>query len=171
MARGFDIKIEGLDKLTKKIQQLPATMRKNIGAEIGFAAHEMADLAKVDAPADQGTLRQEITFKKINELNYEYISQAGHSGFVEFGTRTKVQIPSGLQEYADVIIKSASSSLSAKEAIFAWCKRKGIDEKAWYAIYLSVMRVGINPHPFFFKQVDRVKPSLIANIKKVVDNP
>jgi hypothetical protein len=171
MAKAVTVEIQGLERLQKNLNQLPKKLRKEIGAELGFATEQMADYARNDAPADQSFLRQEITVKKIDELDYEYISGADYSPYVEFGTRHKVQIPAGLSEVAaEFKGRKGASSLSVKELIFAWCKRKGIEEKAWYPIYVSLMVNGIAPHPFFFKQVERVRPQLIKNIDNILDS-
>lgn len=38
----------------------------------------------------------------------------------------------------------------ALENIKLWCKKKGIDlKKQRYPILLSILRVGVNPQPFF----------------------
>lgn len=174
MAKGFRIEIEGLKEYKRKLDQLPTKLRKDIGAEIGFAAEEIKGLAQEAAPSDQGILRNEISVKKIDELNYEVISGAEYSPFVEFGTRHKVQIPPGLEEFAGDFtggkhIKTPTS-LSAKEAVFAWCERKGIEKKLWYPIYVSLMVKGVTPRPFFFKQGFVVKPKLEKNIQNVLNN-
>jgi hypothetical protein len=174
MATGFRIEIQGLKELTRKLDQLPTKLRQQIGAEIGFAAEEIKGLAQEAAPADVGFLRNEISVDKIDELHYEVISGAEYSPFVEFGTRHKVQIPPGLEEFASDFslgkhIKTPTS-LSAKEAVFAWCERKGIDKKLWYVIYVSLMVNGVTPHPFFFKQGFIVKPKLEQNIQNVLNN-
>jgi hypothetical protein len=174
MAKGFTVEIEGLQELKRKYDQLPTKLRKDIGAEIGFAAEEIKGLAQEAAPADQGILRNEISVEKIDELNYEVISGAEYSPFVEFGTRHKTQIPPGLEEFASDFAGGGNiktpTSLTAKEAIFAWCERKGIEKKIWYAIYVSLMVKGVTPHPFFFKQGFIVKPKLEANIQNVLNN-
>jgi hypothetical protein len=171
MAKGVTIEVKGLDKLQKQLTGLPSKLKKEVGAEIGFAAEEMAALAKADAPADQSFLRQEISVKKIDELNYEDVSGADYSGYLEFGTRTQVHIPAGLEDEAQAA-KSAkgATSGSVRKAIFEWCRRKGIEESAWFPIYLSIMIKGIKPHPFFFKQLERVRPKLIKNIENILDD-
>jgi hypothetical protein len=79
-----------------------------------------------------------------------------------------VSVPADQQEYAAQFKGSGLSSLSAKEAVFAWCKRKGIPKKAWYAVYLKVMRVGTSPHPFFFPAANRIKPIIIDRVEKAI---
>lgn len=171
MAKGVTIEVKGYDKLKKQLTAMPAQLKKEVGAEIGFAAEEVAELARTDAPADQSFLRQQISVNKIDELNYEDVSGADYSGYLEFGTRTQVQIPAGLEDEA-AAAKSAkgATSGSVRQAIFEWCRRKGIEESAWFPIYLSIMIKGIKPHPFWFKQLARVEPKLIKNIENVLED-
>jgi hypothetical protein len=44
------------------------------------------------------------------------------------------------------------------------------DEQMAYAIYLSIIRHGIKPHPFFFKQLDKHAPLIIAQVNSVIQS-
>lgn len=167
----FTVKLQGFDEMKRKLKSLPKEITREVDAEIEVGAMEIAALAKRAAPADMGILRGEIVPIKEKELQWSVFSQAEYSAFVEFGTRSKVQIPAGLEDEAARLRRDKTqSSLTAKEAIFAWCKRKGIDEKAWYPIFIKLMTVGMTPHPFFFRQLDVVRPKIIAGIKNVLDD-
>lgn len=168
MAGAFSIKIEGLEKLQADLSEKAKSIVKEIDAEIGFACDEAVGFMQTDAPADQGRLRQSISKAKIGELNYEIVAQADYAAYLEFGTRAKVVIPPGLEAVAEQYKGSGGGSiLGAKEAIFNWCKRKGIDPKAWYPIYISLMAKGVSPHPFFFNNFERVKEPLLKNIQNI----
>jgi HK97 gp10 family phage protein len=165
MAR-FKVTLNGFREMSAKLKNLPKEITKEIDAELQDGTAQMRDRAKNDAPKDQGLLIAEIVNKKESPLNWSVVSQADYSAFVEFGTRSKVQIPAGVEGSRF----SKSSSLSAKEAIYAWCKRKGIEEKYWFPIYRQIMTRGSKPHPFFFKQLDVVAPELLRNIQNVLDD-
>lgn len=147
---------------------MPVKLTNEIDTEIEEAVAEMQDRAVRDAPVDQGILRGEITRKDEGELTWSLISQALHSPYIEFGTKLYVQVPPGLEDEAAKFRGSSQSSLSAKEAIFLWCKRHGIEERLWYQIFLSIMTKGIKPRPFFFKQLNIVKPKLIDRLNKLL---
>lgn len=169
MSKPFTLELQGIDKLMTALSGMPEKVKKEIGAEIRFAAEEIEATAAQQAPADQGLLRNEISSFKVDELEYDIVSAADYSAFVEFGTRGKAVIPAGLQDYASQYMnRKGATSLGAKEAIFNWCKRKGIDPKAWYPIFLSIMINGTRPHPFFFSALDKVKPKLIERIKNIL---
>ena len=171
MAKAFSFELQGLKQTLAKYKNIPKQIEKEISAELQDGVNRMVQGAKRDAPGDQGILRAEISSLKIADLTFEYISSANYSGYVEFGTKSKVDIPAGLQSYAaQVKAQPNTSSLTAKEAIYAWCKRKGIEPKAWYSIYRSIMVNGMRPHPFFFKQVQLQEQSIINNIKNVLSS-
>ena len=124
---------------------------------------------QTDAPADQGFLRQRISKDHVGAMNYNIISQSDYSAFVEFGTKSKVVIPAGLEDVAAQAKASTGfDPLTAKEAIFNWCQRQGIDQKLWYPIYVSIMVNGITPHPFFFANFERVKPGLLNRVQNIL---
>lgn len=158
-----------------KLQNIPADVASAVAIELSDGAQNIATEAKSNAPGDQGTLRQQIGVKKIDNMTYEVISGAEYSPFVEFGTLQQVAIPPGLEAYAAQFkgdfasgTYSEGSGLTAKEAIFAWCERQGIEEEIWYAIFMTIIRVGVKPHPFFFPAVNRWKPVILEQVKKAL---
>ena len=113
-----------------------------------------------------GTVNFDLQDKFLEKF---LVSRAEWSAFVEFGTRLKVSIPAGLeQEAAAAQVKTGGSSGRAKELIFAWCARKGIEQKFWYPIFVQIMTEGISPHPFFFKQLDAEKANLLNRLQQIL---
>src|SRR5688572_4961486 len=137
MARGFNIQVEGLDKAVKRFDSYPKRLRAEVNGEFQDASREFEQRAKSAAPADQGFLRNSISSYKERDLNYVVVSASDYSPYVEFGTRSKVRIPPGLESYASQFRGGGSGN--PKQMIFEWCRRKGIDQKAWYPIYISIM--------------------------------
>lgn len=171
MAKVFTSELQGLGSYLQKLRMAPKQMQEEVGFELLDGVNRMAAGAKKDAPGNQGILRSEISGRKTGPLQCEYVSGALYSGYLEFGTRSLVHVPAGLEAYAaEVKAQKNTSSLKAKEAIFLWCKEKGIEESAWYPIFIKLMVVGMTPHPFFFKQVAIVEPSIKKNIQNVLDS-
>lgn len=163
------VKAKGFAQELAKLRALPKKAQREIEAEIQDSARQMVQQAKRDAPKDQGILVNEITEYKLRDLTWRVVSNADHSEYVEFGTKSKVRIPEGLTDYSKEVTKEKTSSLTAKEAIFNWCKRQGIEPRAWYAIYIAIMSKGIAPRPFFFKQIAVIEPRLKQNIQRIVN--
>lgn len=164
----INIGISGLRELKSRLEKAKKTLPDQLNAELGLAAEEIRGNAVKEAPADQGILRAEIQKGTDGKLSWFVFSNAVYSGYVEFGTRSKVRIPAGLEDEAAAIRSKSTSSLNAKEAIFGWCKRNGIDKKLWYPIFIKIMTVGIEPHPFFFKQIPIAEKNLRRNAENLL---
>jgi len=63
-------------------------------------ATRMAEVAKVKAPIDFGTLQNSINWQKENNLLYNVGTNIPYAPFVEFGTGGKVDIPNGWDDMA-----------------------------------------------------------------------
>lgn len=168
-------KIQGIEDLITRLRAIPGKVTAAVSTELQFGANAIAVEAKQLAPGDQGILHNLISVAKIDPLTFQVVSAAEYSPYVEFGTLQKVDIPPGLEEYAAQFkgdfasgTYSEGGNLTAKEAIFAWCERQGIDKEAWYAIYMSIIRVGIKPQPFFFPAVAHQTPIIIDSVNQAV---
>ncbi len=165
----FTLDIEGIDTLQDRLAKASDEVLKEVDAEIGASIKVMEQGAKRDAPVDQGLLRNEISSQQDKPLQWSLVSQASYSAYVEFGTRDNVSIPPGLEaEAAAAQNATGASSLNAKEAIFNWCRRHGIEERFWYPIFVKIMVKGIHPHPFFFKQLDAEKANLLNRLEQIL---
>lgn len=164
------VKITGLNELKANLEKEAKRLEKGIDEILQMNIREMERNAKRDAPADQGILKAEITTKKERSLSWVLTSNANYSGYVEFGTKSKVQIPAGLEEAAaQVRAERFAGTLEAKQAIFNWCKRNGIEQRLWYPIYISIMIKGRTAHPFFFKQSERQAAILQQDVKQFIE--
>lgn len=141
MAKGVSIEIEGLDKLIKKLGAVPNALKLEIDAELDQSARGFMTNAAQAAPVDTGFLRNQITFAKLGEMSYEVVSGARYSGFLEWGTITRVRVPAELQAYASQF------------------KGKGLRKTG-----------GIAPHPFFFIQIPKAQADLNKNLNKVIES-
>jgi hypothetical protein len=139
MANGVSIEIEGLDKLRKKLGKIPVALEREIDAELSVVSKNYENRAATAAPVDTGFLRNQITSSKIGEMAYEVVSGARYSAYLEFGTITKVRVPSELQSYA------------------LQFKGRGLRKTG-----------GIVPRPFFFPQLPIARAELKKNLKPVI---
>jgi hypothetical protein len=189
MAR-VTVSIGGLKELQSSIKRLPKKLATEIDAEIEVALNEAVGLAKRDAPSNEANLIRGINAKKEKSLNWTFNSNAYYSVFMEFGTKSKYQPIPGVDPSEFKADGTGKSGKGFYDSILDWVKRKKItgtysvksqrrvgsktdqqieDEQTAFAIYLSIIRHGVKPHPFFFKQVDKVGPKLISNIQNVLN--
>lgn len=165
---GIRVKLSGFDQLRKRLDRAVKVVPNEVDGELAQSAVRMRLKAIQQAPADQGTLRAEIQTSKQSFLNHGLFSNALYSGYVEFGTKSKVQIPPGLASVASELKGAAKSSLDFKKQIFDWCKRKGIEERLWYPIFIKIAVFGVKAQPFFFQQLEADKPVLIKNVENIL---
>lgn len=185
------VNLVGFKQLETKLKNLPASLSKQIDAEIGDSVMEMEELAVRDAPVDQGILRSEISHKRESELNWSLISQAFHSPFIEFGTKGNYTPIPGTEEIAAKFkgLKSEGGLDQFLLSLIDWVNRKNIagtysvktkrrtgsksqrfleNYDVAFRIMLSILKKGIKPHPFFFKQLNVVRPKLIARLESIL---
>lgn len=192
MAKPFTFEIKGLSNFQKKIKNLPATLQKEVAGEVEAAARQTNAQQLRLVPVDEGGLKQQTGIKKVQPLEWELFSGKSYAPFIEFGTKTKVQVPAELKDFAMQFKGQGSGTFDFDEfllSILGWVKRKGIagrfsvktrrrlgsknqqfdeDFAAAYPIALSILKKGIKPQPFFFPPFLTAKKKLIENVQKIV---
>jgi HK97 gp10 family phage protein len=187
MAAGFSFTVQGLDRLLKIFNELPKSAQTELGNELDVTAKEIRDGAKKDAPVDEARVRNSISSKKTGPLQFETVAQSFYAGYLEFGTKTKVSIPAGLEDVARSLKGPVTGQGNPLVALQGWVKRKGVagtysvksrrrlgnkqtkeqqDKQVAFLIWQKIRKYGIRPQPFFFKQL----PTAEANLKKRLAN-
>jgi hypothetical protein len=171
------VNVIGLDSLKKQIESAPAEIKAEVDAELKAAALEFVALAKRDLATqggDRGTLLRSITESKEAEMVYKVSANTFYAPFIEFGTKTKFKPYPGTEEYAAQFRGAKQGgALKLIDAIKGWVKRKGIAsgkelDRVAFLIARSIYKKGINPKPFFFKQIPIVREKLLVNVNKVL---
>jgi hypothetical protein len=187
MARGITIDIRGLKDLQKRVGGIAPAILDNVDKAMHLAANDFVNRAVNDAPVDEGVLRNGISFKRVAQLEYEVVSAAFYSPYIEWGTKSKAEVPADLQSYANQFRGKGKTGNSFFESILAWVHRTGItarysiktrqkmnstkadkerEYQAAMAIYYSILKKGIKPHPFFFQQRAPVYKALQIELPK-----
>lgn len=170
MANG--IRLEGYAEYQRLLKKAGKSLNEEARMYVYDAALSLEEKAKMSAPTDQGRLKNSIRTKSI-ESGYEVVVDSVQAPWMEWGTKSRVQIPSELASYAAQFKgegQSGAKKGEAKRAIFDWAKRKGIPPERWYLIYRSIMRYGVQPQPFFFKHLPAVRQQLLNDLKLLVDS-
>jgi hypothetical protein len=186
----FDIK--GIDKLQKKISELPKELQEEVVGEIqawGYDVNaEQIGLISQQKIQDLGALQQNT--KAVPKPDgVELISNVYYAPYIEFGTRSKVRVPAELNDYASQFRgKKRGDYYDFLNAILDWVKRKGI--AARYSVKTrkalnskadkerlintaqmianSILRNGISPRPYFFPPYLRKRKELLSRINTVI---
>ena len=133
------IKIQGLDKLIKRIDDYPVAVQKVVDAEIKAGALKIRDLAVQLAPVDQGVLRRDITADVSQPFKAKVQAFAFYSPYVEWGTGRKVNVPGDAERKAYAMTFKGTKQIN-----------------------------GQRPQPFFFRAYDAVKVEILRNIKRAI---
>lgn len=183
----FKVKVTGLAGLKAEFASMSKELPDIVSGELETMSQEWVKLAKTDAPADQGALRGSITYYPAGPMKYEIVAQKFYAPFMEFGTKGKYQpIPGTEAIAAEFKGYKGGDFMELLRMIVRWVKRKGItgtysvktrkrsgnkinqfaeDYSAAWPIAMSILKNGVNPHPFFFKQMHIVWPKMVRNVE------
>jgi len=90
--------VKGLNKLIKRIEKAEKDVERKISKEIESTTLIARNTAIENAPKDKGQLRQGINFKKLRSTAFQLFSQMHYTIPQEFGTGSKVHIPTDIPE-------------------------------------------------------------------------
>ena len=183
----FKVTITGMAGLKAEFASMAKELPDIVSGELETMSQEWVKLAKTDAPADQGALRGSITYYPAGPMKYEIVAQKFYAPFMEFGTKGKYQpIPGTEAIAAEFKGYKGGDFMELLRMIVRWVKRKGItgtysvktrrrtgnkvnqiaeDYSAAWPIAMSILKNGVNPHPFFFKQMHIVWPQMVRNVE------
>jgi hypothetical protein len=183
----FKVKVTGLAGLKAEFASMAKELPDIVSGELETMSQEWVKLAKTDAPADQGALRGSITYYPAGPMKYEIVAQKFYAPFMEFGTKGKyTPIPGTEAIAAEFKGYKGGDFMELLRMIVRWVKRKGItgtysvktrkrsgnkinqfaeDYSAAWPIAMSILKNGVNPHPFFFKQMHIVWPKMVRNVE------
>lgn len=185
----FKVNTIDLSKFSREIAEASKSIQRQVDAELKAAAMEYESLAKQSASqfGDRGTLRQSISYRKNDKLQYEVFVSTFYAPFIEFGTKSKAKVPSGLEDVANQFKGlKGTGTISLFEAIKAWVKRKKIGatysiatkrkvrqsakeiDNIAFLIARSIYKNGINPQPFFYKHIATVRTNLYSRLNQVL---
>lgn len=171
------IKLKGFKEFEKKLHNLPADLKKEVGGETFAAAKLWEQRAKRAAPVDQGRLRGSIRGAQKQSGSSEFIASsevtanAVHAAWVEWGTKKKVKVPAELSSYAATFRGGGTGGGKARQMIFAWMNRVGIPKDRQWVTFISIITNGIKPQPYFFIQREPVEKDFIKNVRNILNTP
>jgi HK97 gp10 family phage protein len=185
------INLSGFDEFNERLRNLDKVLLK----EADFAVKDSAKLweqrAKQDVPVDQGRLKAGISVVKNGVADYYVTSNAEYSPYIEWGTKKYVNVPADLAAYASQF-KGRKGGAGIDQfflMILDWVRRKGItgtysvktkrrtgnkrsqtleDYDTAFAIFISILKNGIHPRPFFFIQRPLAEAQLMKDLKQIL---
>lgn len=185
----FEVKIQGLDKLTKFLESRGRVYKEEVKEEFKDAARIIKGEMQRDAPVDIGRLKNSVSIVPRNDLAVEIVAPVGYAPYMEWGTKSKAKVPGELQSYASQFRGSTPSTTDPILALTAWVKRKGLASSstikgenkakrertiAWL-IFRKIKKFGVKPHPFFFytpggeSRIEKAKKLIIDKLKNIAN--
>ncbi len=158
--KGLKEAIQQLNNKQKEIDSSLLNILQDYTLRIEFQAKRLA-------PTDMGHLGQSISSNVVKRKS-TVSANAEYAPFVEFGTRLKFKAPPGFESMAAKFKgkKGKGNFENFKKDIYAWCKRKGIEEKYWGGVLMSILINGTEPQPFLIPSFLEQKVKYEAGIKK-----
>lgn len=133
-------------------------------------ASKLAQTAKRLSPVDEGVLRNSIKVEDFDKINYNVGTNLPYAPYIEFGTGRKVKVP---KEFSDLAQKARSGKKgSFKDGLLniqRWCKRKGIEEKFAYIIFVNILNNGMEGKPFMYPAYIEAKRNYNKDMEKAFD--
>lgn len=182
----------GYDKLANRLEGVGKAMRQEVQAEVEASAMEFVALAKrdlADQGGDRGTLLRSIAYNKETPYSYVVSANTYYAPYIEFGTKRKFKPYPGTEQYAAQFqsMPKRGDWMDMLKSIYKWVQRKNIgvtynvktrrknrqtkDDKLniAFVITMSILKNGISPKPFFYKQIPIVKASLEKRITRLLN--
>ena len=146
------------EKKTKQLQD----MTINFGVIV-------TEEAKSKVPRYNGDLFRSIRpVLSRNKLSVRIGSNKEYAAFVEFGTKSKAQIPAELSQMAAQFKQPGTGDFDTfLKDIKQWCKKKGIPEQAAFPIAMKLINVGQKPQPFLYPAFKKHRDKYVQALKQL----
>lgn len=179
------MRVEGVDRLLRQMQQLGGDYEKAAKGEVQANARLISSEAKKKAPANFGKLKQSIGPEKTPQtkgLNWSIVARESYAAYVEFGTGIKVDVPVEMAEIAQQFKGGSTGNFDEfLDSIKDWADKKGIKpnigvdpdqydyEQMYYLIAVSILNNGLRPQPYLYPAWKENKDKLLPALQNAFD--
>lgn len=164
-------RLVGARKGNKNLQKLGASIVEKAMQTLDVNGKLIESEAKRRAPVNFGQLRASgISKRERKKVLIAFTAK--YAPFVEFGTRSKVQIPSELKEYAKKFQKKEPGTFNILlQSLALWAKRTGkIPQSAVWPVAMKILKEGTKAQPYLWPAFLAIKPKIIRELNKIVKN-
>lgn len=170
-----DETIRGLNRLIRKLSKLRNDdLPKEITKVLDANADEIVLNAKLAAPVHDGILQNSIHKEKIDQdkftLERRVVADAPHAPYVEFGTKSKVNVPAELQKLAQQIQTQGSTQSYEQglKAITDWVQKNGIEDDP-KEVFKRILIFGVHPRPFLYPAFVVQRKRLLQDLQNMLN--
>lgn len=175
----INLKIDGLDAVVKRFDQLSRNTQAEIQSELNGWADDTATDAKMIVSKQSGD-----TGYLMNSIHPIYgnggasvVVSSEYAAYVEFGTRKYAasyvgSLPADWSALANQFKGKSATGGDFKQFVKnlkEWARRTGkLDEKYAYMAAKKILREGLKARPFLYPAVLKNLPQLEKNIKAIL---
>lgn len=160
--------LKGWKQYEAKLKVAPVKVAASMNAQVAVSANYIANGARNRSPHNEGRLRASIIAAQEKPGDWRVTVGVDYAAYMEFGTKSRVEIPAGLASYA-AQFKGPGAKGDARAMIYRWCEQHGIPREAWGAVYIKIMIYGVKAHPFLFPSVEEERPKFYDRVKKALN--
>jgi len=158
-----------LARFKKQLKDFTQKKTKQLQDMTELIGMQTVEEAKSNVPVYQGRLRASLRhIMSRNKLSVRVWTNVEYAPFVEFGTKSKTQIPAELSQMAAQFKQSGTGDFDIfLKDIKQWCKKKGIPEQAAFPIAMKLINVGQKPQPFLYPAFKKHRDKYVQALKQL----
>jgi HK97 gp10 family phage protein len=170
----MSIKVKGLNEAIKALAKYSEEVKIDTANAMNTSMLAVQSKAKLsvikNGTSNTGRLASSIkTIKaKKDDLVSITYSEVDYAPYVEFGTKTKVDIPAGLESYASQFKGKGGSFEDLVDKISAWARLRGIPQENVKFIAMKIAKYGVKAQPFLFPAWEQERPKIEKAIAKLL---
>lgn len=164
-------KVKGLEHAKRALEGASEEKKRRVADEVRRSALLIQSDARRDAPVNMGRLRSDIQFGfdvGKDTVEAQVYNTVQYAPFVEFGTKSHVDVPEELTVYAQQFRGRGGSFDELLDSIERWAHLKGLPPEAAYPIARKIAREGRKAQPYLFPAVEKERPNLERRIKEAM---
>jgi HK97 gp10 family phage protein len=170
----MSIKVQGLDEAIRSLSKYSEEVQIDTAKAMNTSMLAVQSKAKLsvrrNGTSNTGRLISSIkTIKaKKDDLVSITYSEVDYAPYVEFGTKTKVDIPAGLESYASQFKGKSGGFDQLVEKISAWANNRGIPQENVKFIAMKIAKFGVKAQPFLFPAWESERPKFEQAVKELL---
>jgi HK97 gp10 family phage protein len=170
----MSIQVKGLDEAIKALSKYGDEVARDTAKAMNTSMIAVQSKAKLsvrgNGTSNTGRLLSSIKTVEANKGDLVAItySDVNYAPYVEFGTKTKVDVPNGLESYAAQFRGNGGSFEELEQNISAWARNRGIPQENVKFIAMKIARFGVKAQPFLFPAWEQERPKLEKAIAKLL---
>jgi len=165
------VKLTGLKDAQTALSKVGREKVDAVRKAVYGSALKIQENARRNAPTHFGRLKSDIQFGMTpgkDSFEAQVYNTVDYAPFVEFGTKSKVDVPEELTLYAQQFRGSRGSFDDLLESIERWVHLKGMPPEAAYPIARKIAREGVAAQPYLFPAVENERPNLERKLKEAI---